>query len=63
MSNPVSYIHGTSLTPLIGETVGANLDRIVGLYPDRDAVVVAIRMCVGRMPSSVRGWTGSRAPW
>jgi fatty-acyl-CoA synthase len=28
------------LTPLIGETVGANLDRIVGLYPDRDAVVV-----------------------
>ena len=40
MSNPVSYIHGTSLTPLIGETVGANFDRIVGLYPDRDAVVV-----------------------
>jgi fatty-acyl-CoA synthase len=40
MSKPVSYIHGTSLTPLIGETVGANIDRIVGLYPDRDAVVV-----------------------
>jgi len=40
MSNPVSYINGTSLTPLIGETVGANFDRIVGLYPDRDAVVV-----------------------
>jgi fatty-acyl-CoA synthase len=40
MSNPVSYIHGTSSTPLIGETVGANLDRIVRLYPDRDAVVV-----------------------
>ncbi len=40
MSNPASYIHGTSLTPLIGETVGANFDRIVGLYPDRDAVVV-----------------------
>ena len=40
MSNRVSYIHGTSLTPLIGETIGANFDRIVGLYPDRDAVVV-----------------------
>ena len=40
MSNPVSYTHGTSLTPLIGETVGANFDRIVGLHPDRDAVVV-----------------------
>ncbi len=40
MPNPVSYLHGTSLTPLIGETVGANLDRIVASYPDRDAVVV-----------------------
>ena len=40
MPNPVSYLHGASLTPLIGETVGANFDRIVGLYPDRDAVVV-----------------------
>jgi len=26
---------------LIGETIGANLDRIVASYPDRDAVVVA----------------------
>ena len=40
MPNPVSYLHGTSLTPLIGETVGANFDRIVASYPDRDAVVV-----------------------
>jgi fatty-acyl-CoA synthase len=40
MSKRVSYTHGTSLVPLIGETVGANFDRIVGLHPDRDAVVV-----------------------
>ena len=40
MSNRVSYIHGASLTPMIGETIGANFDRIVASYPERDAVVV-----------------------
>ena len=40
MSNPISYIHGASLTPMIGETIGANFDRIVASYPERDAVVV-----------------------
>ena len=40
MSNRISYIHGTSSTPLLGETVGANLDRAAAAYPDRDAVVV-----------------------
>ncbi len=40
MSNRISYENGTSLTPLIGETIGENLDRIVATYPDREAVVV-----------------------
>ncbi len=48
MSNAVSYIHGASLTPMIGETIGANFDRIVASYPERDAVVVC--------PQDVR-WT------
>ena len=33
MANPISYVHGTSLTPLIGETIGANFDRIERRIP------------------------------
>ncbi|HUO69779.1 MAG TPA: AMP-binding protein [Solirubrobacteraceae bacterium] len=39
MSQRISYVHGTSPMPLLGETIGANLDRTVAAYPDRDAVV------------------------
>ncbi len=35
-----SYVHGVSPTPLLGETIGANLERAVARWPDRDAVVV-----------------------
>ncbi|MGW1891500.1 AMP-binding protein [Streptomyces sp. NPDC002004] len=35
----LSYAHGTSSTPLLGDTIGANLDRSVAAYPDRDALV------------------------
>ncbi len=35
----LSYAHGTSLTPLIGETIGANLDRTVARFGDREALV------------------------
>jgi len=34
-----SYSHGTSTTPLIGETIGDCLDRITALHPDREALV------------------------
>ena len=34
-----SYSHGTSLTPLIGETIGANLTRNARLHADREALV------------------------
>jgi fatty-acyl-CoA synthase len=35
-----SYVNGASATPLLGETVGALLDRIVAAWPERPALVV-----------------------
>src|SRR5438552_3504604 len=35
-----SYAHGTSTTPLLGETIGENLRRTASLWPDREALVV-----------------------
>src|SRR5258705_9283714 len=35
-----AYLHGPSLTPLLGETIGANLRRTVERYGERDAIVV-----------------------
>src|SRR5262245_28067381 len=34
-----SYASGVSDVPLLGDTIGDNLDRIAALYPDRDALV------------------------
>jgi fatty-acyl-CoA synthase len=36
----LSYAHGTSATPLLGETIGENLRRITERHPDREALVV-----------------------
>jgi fatty-acyl-CoA synthase len=35
----LSYLHGASPVPLLGETIGENLDRTVARFPDRDAVI------------------------
>ncbi|MEB3371999.1 AMP-binding protein, partial [Saccharopolyspora sp. S2-29] len=35
----ISYSSGTSDTPLLGDTIGANLDRTAARFPDRDALV------------------------
>jgi fatty-acyl-CoA synthase len=35
----LSYAHGASAVPLLGETIGANLERTVDRYPDNEAVV------------------------
>jgi fatty-acyl-CoA synthase len=35
----LSYAHGASGTPLIGDTIGNLLDRIAAAYPKRDALV------------------------
>src|SRR5438309_11512753 len=34
-----SYSHGTSATPLLGETIGALLERIARQHADREAMV------------------------
>ncbi|WP_326571841.1 AMP-binding protein [Actinacidiphila glaucinigra] len=34
-----SYASGTGTTPLLGDTIGRNLDRAVAAWPDRDALV------------------------
>ena len=34
-----SYVHGASPVPLLGETIGQNLDRTVARVPDNDALV------------------------
>jgi fatty-acyl-CoA synthase len=34
-----SYASGASAQPLLGETIGANLERAVSRFPDRDALV------------------------
>src|SRR5262245_66295665 len=35
----LSYSHGVSDVPLLGETIGANLERTAARFADRDAVV------------------------
>jgi fatty-acyl-CoA synthase len=35
-----SYVHGASALPLLGDTVGALLDRVASRYPERPALVV-----------------------
>ena len=35
----VSYLHGASQVPLLGETIGENLDRTVARFGDRDALI------------------------
>ena len=34
-----SYASGTSSTPLLGDTIGDNLDRTIERFPDREALV------------------------
>ena len=35
----LSYVHGPSNVPLIGDTIGACLDRTAAQYPDHDALI------------------------
>jgi fatty-acyl-CoA synthase len=39
MAAAPSYAHGASATPLLGETIGANLDRAVQRFGERDALI------------------------
>src|SRR3954452_18812905 len=38
MTTP-SYVSGTSEKPLLGDTIGGNLDRVVAAFGDREALV------------------------
>ena len=35
----LSYAHGTAMAPLLGETIGANLERTIARVPDAEALV------------------------
>src|SRR6185436_17831343 len=35
----LSYVHGASETPLLGETLGACLDRVAASYGESDALI------------------------
>ncbi len=39
-STAISYVHGAVDTPLLGETIGQNLDRTAARFPDVEALVV-----------------------
>ncbi len=47
---PPSYVHGACDLPLIGETIGAHLDRIALRFPDRPALVAP-----GNLPGQAAG--------
>ncbi|MGY0490961.1 AMP-binding protein [Streptomyces sp. WG-D5] len=38
-SHELSYAHGTSEVPLLGDTIGGNLRRVVEAWPEREALV------------------------
>jgi fatty-acyl-CoA synthase len=51
-----SYAHGVSTTPLLGETIGANLDRTIAAHGDRDALVIRhqdVRMTYDQLGEAV----------
>jgi fatty-acyl-CoA synthase len=39
VTTELSYTHGTGATALLGDTIGANLDRAVARWPEREALV------------------------
>jgi fatty-acyl-CoA synthase len=52
----LSYSHGTSLIPLLGHTIGADLERAVDRYGDRDALIVRhqdVRMTYRELDAAV----------
>ena len=52
----LAYSHGTSTTPLLGETIGANLRRISASQPDAECLVSCqqhVRMTYGEFDRAV----------
>ena len=44
-----SYVHGASPVPLLGETIGQNLDRTAARVPDNDALVSVHQGVTGKV--------------
>ena len=58
----ISYAAGTGSQPLLGETIGANLDRTVARVPEREALVVPFQGVRLHVPATRRrGGPRSRA--
>ena len=66
----MSYAHGASDVPLLGETIGENLRRTVERFGDRDALVVAHQhyratyrelWLAGRLARRARCWPAESA--
>src|SRR5919199_1368153 len=56
-----SYSHGASNTPLLGETIGENLDRVIARFGEREArALVAAGIGVGER---VGIWSPNCAEW
>ncbi|HEX2105130.1 MAG TPA: AMP-binding protein [Solirubrobacteraceae bacterium] len=56
MAAAASYAHGVSDVPLLGETIGANLERTVSRFGDREAVVSChqgVRMTYAELDAAV----------
>jgi fatty-acyl-CoA synthase len=56
MATAQSYLHGASQVPLLGETIGENLDRTVARFGDHDAVISVhqdVRMTYGEFHAAV----------
>ena len=54
----LSYSQGIGTTPLLGETIGANFDRAVAAFPDRDALISrhqGVRLTYGELGENVDG--------
>ncbi|MGZ4270264.1 MAG: AMP-binding protein [Solirubrobacteraceae bacterium] len=55
----LSYANGPSATPLLGETIGANLRRTAARFADRDAVVSmqeGVRLSYAQFDAAVDEW-------
>ena len=56
-----SYVHGASDTELLGETLGANFDRVATKFADRDALIVRhqnVRWTYGDLKREVDAFAG-----
>ena len=56
MTDGLSYVHGVSDVPLIGETIGAHFQRAAARWPDRAALIVreqAIRWTYAELDAQV----------